>query len=687
MCGDMRVAGLVPCLAVVCASCAAGRPPPSELSTKFVANDEPKPSVLCPNGAPSFVAADSPEGIGLFEIFRDGGVTPPTGRYTADEIKFELHGATPAAELRVDLVDPNDPDDKQVLACGLIHNNVVRIPDSALLEPGSLLQLSLFDKPLPHEQDASEGVIGVAIDDAVIALAPMERDAVHRHMLDLPYETGLATTLRDYLEHVLIDPTPADVTAAIDVIGKVIADDERGDWEARETPLAPTIASEIDRTEDSLEAIAGILRTALATSSTANPIGNELMKDKLADAIAALPAPIRLLDGDRERYCAGVGKLRWLVDANGSYNRLITRAQIPYVASHDLVVTTYGHDRDDEYDMSRKDRLGFLVLDAPVGKPGSFATRRGNRVNTDAASLLLAALPYLAKAAPGEAMQRDLLNNSDHIEYIHGPEGGPPPDDGLSLVCRGEPHQAVVVDTAIEPTAAIEARGYTFGPIPRDYATEIDACDGSGCTDDKLIKSRVSLVPTQQGRFTLLGEVAFDLGLGYANSARLDGFGFRGQASPTFQPILGTSGPDQAYELEQTVTPRNAMSTALLLAFHIPQLVPRISPDWIVAAGPSLTIGSSGAVLGQVNLHLGVRLWPNVFLTFGPSVRFVPVPTQYRIGDVTSVPLPTNGAAPSAPIVDTREAALIQLDVGLAIDLGGAATAVGSAISSLGGAK
>jgi hypothetical protein len=83
---------------------------------------------------------------------------------------------------------------------------------------------------------------------------------------------------------------------------------------------------------------------------------------------------------------------------------------------------------------------------------------------------------------------------------------------------------------------------------------------------------------------------------------------------------------------------------------------------------------------------MGIRVAPNVYLTFGNSVRLVSVPTSYAIGDLVAVPLSASGSA-TPPSFATRDSVVFQFDVGLAIDVGGAAAAVSSLVGSFGGGK
>jgi hypothetical protein len=240
-----------------------------------------------------------------------------------------------------------------------------------------------------------------------------------------------------------------------------------------------------------------------------------------------------------------------------------------------------------------------------------------------------------------------------------------------SLVCPADGHQLAL---DLEPVAAREARTYLFGPIDKKHAVDVALCEGQQCTtalDDKSAKSRLSLTPSQGGTLALLAEFSFDVGL-WANKhgdSQRKSFGFIGQTPAAFKPIEGAAGPEQLFQMQQDVDPRNAFSTSLLLGLKINSL-------WFVGAGPSLFVGASGAVLKQWNAHFGVQIAANTYVTFGPSIRFVPYPDFYRIGDVVPVARPASGSTPPAPSVSSHDGALWQFDVGIGLDLAGAASAL-----------
>lgn len=75
---------------------------------------------------------------------------------------------------------------------------------------------------------------------------------------------------------------------------------------------------------------------------------------------------------------------------------------------------------------------------------------------------------------------------------------------------------------------------------------------------------------------------------------------------------------------------------------------------------------------------------PGVYLTFGPSVRFVPAPNSYSVGEFVAVPVNASGVT-NPPAMATHQTLAFQLDLGIALDLGTAVSAAGSVLSAFGG--
>jgi hypothetical protein len=226
-------------------------------------------------------------------------------------------------------------------------------------------------------------------------------------------------------------------------------------------------------------------------------------------------------------------------------------------------------------------------------------------------------------------------------------------------------------------------RIHQLEPIDNHHISKVSICDRDDCPGDKdaHLKGTVKLEPSPEGRWTLMTEVSFGLGVhGWRFADNAETVGMSSQSDPAFEPILGASGPEQVFELRERQNPRNAFTTSLLLGRHV-------SDKLFVGAGPSLTIGASGAALGQLSARVGRNIaGSNVYVTFGVSTRFVNAPEFYAIGNrVTLTQAP--GMTTAAPTYASHTAVLLQAEIGLAIDLGTVVSGASSLIGAFGGPK
>ncbi len=620
---------------------------------------------------------------GAYQIHRDGTVKSPSGDFEIDELAFEFPRIQSGDIVRVDVGETT-------IACGALTADDTAVPEYALPNPvdtGAILVVRIYGVDVARNADLAKAKAAL-----IPTLEAVERDEVRRSLDELE-------TANKAFHDFLLDPTNAMLDAAVDSLvaavqangASMLVDCSPINWATQ--PLAEVRCNERQRLQTSLEMLATELRAARPRAWI--PAFGAPHPAVRADTVQlaqqlTIKSPLTL--DEQEDFCKGVAQLRWLVDV--TQPRVIVRHQIPYVASSNLLVAQYGESRD-VVAVPASSRLAVLVLGAPVNAPGAFAKRQGSLVSTDIAGLIATALPSFLRGLPSAPLPIGILGfnklNGSAMDLVRFPT------DDFSYACRPGTKTATpspagrklpyrAIDPSVDPLARKESRAFVFGPIGKKYATEVAACEGTSCTanaDDKNVRTRVSITPSQSGRFTLLGEFAFGYGIGVAGEVAENSHtcGLRPQSPPKFEPIAGGSGPDQLFELQQSTEPRNAITTSLLFGI-------RATDRWFLGLGPSLFIGSTGSGLSQWNAHAGYRpLWlPGMYLTFGVSARFVSAPDYYDIGDVVAVPMPPSGVA-SPPAWSSHQTALFQLDVGLAFDLGAAASTAGSVLSSLGGGK
>jgi hypothetical protein len=243
----------------------------------------------------------------------------------------------------------------------------------------------------------------------------------------------------------------------------------------------------------------------------------------------------------------------------------------------------------------------------------------------------------------------------------------------------------LVVDPDLPPMAGVEAVSGIYVPFDGQHVVDLVACAAASCagTDgDKTVRGRVPLTPDRTGSLTMLVEAS--LGVGVWRMRREWPFThapFAIQSSPRFEPINRGDAPDQLFEMDLRTNPRNAISTGVMLGRYF-------QDRWLLALGPTLTVGGSSEVFSQWNGRVAYR-WGDrgTYVTFGPSVRFLSQPEDFALHDRVSVPRPASGAAAEAPRFRTTTGAELQLDIGLAIDIGTLGAAASDVLKTFGGGR
>jgi len=660
------------------------RPPPV-FSLPPVPKSTSKSTSICDDAKLRWQVLQSGTPRGLFVLHRDGRLVPPPGPFTSADIAFRFDGLDRGDEARLRISDANDDAGLTTIACGPIDPSVPVRPGDWSSAPDTVVVLETYGKPRDAEVGRTRRVLLSARAPLIAALEPAERDEVRRRILNSTVITALRAAVMQ----------PGDPAAIARASKEAHGTQARlagleKTWCGREanSPLAPVICGEIETRSTQLTSIIDILdRTATAAGNA--DLADMLKNAKFNELVATLGVPDRLSTIAETKQCDGVDLVAWLSSEPAATPRLLARARLPWVGSNSLVDVQYGQNGDDVLGASTSVRYGLLVLDAPVAKPGSFASHQGGVVSADVSSLLLATIRPALNALPPHGIEfldldTQLVRDSVGKTVKTAEEIRP---STFSLVCDDKrASKSTPMAAQVDSVASIESRAFMFGPIPQKYSTDVVACEGSACSgtvDDKQVRSRRTLVPDQTGRLTLLADVSAGVGIAsLGRTAPGSHLGFQGQTAPGFQPVLGAGSSDQLYQLRQEVSPQSAFTTSLLLGVHVRRCM--------VGAGPSLLVGGSGSLLTQLSVHAGCpvfpKLAPGVHLTAGFSLRFVPAPDAYRIGAIVDVPVPSSGNVQPPPIT-THETGLLQFDLGIAIDIGGAANTLSSTISSLGGGK
>lgn len=600
-----------------------------------------------------------------------------------------------------------------VLACDRIVNGTYRIPSDAKAK--DVLQLRVFDSV---EEPAKQRVRAFRR-DKVAELQKRELAALRAEPALIAFAAAARTAV--------LAPTP-ELIRRLDgafVQLELQLAQLRADFGCDATVpnglLAPTVCAEAF----SVGHLARSIRQSVDDVGS-KPLGqqqHELRAAKVSDEIAALGAEQLPVVVDERAHCEALDELNWLSVEDMS--RVVHRSQLPIV---DVVYgATYGARRAPVKDLVLHDRTFALVVSSvPVGDKTAFRERQGDRTSLDPMAMVAAFLKVTLAtswpatttrfAALGQSrsnlqanlvgiqaemarqqlararfdglkslsaaqqkdkllldaeiaelvenerrIQQELTQKSAELDQVEQDRIVAAPVATPSLIChRGNTAaddrelRRFKVDAALPPTTGIENLAHVIEEVKRDHELSVVLCNGTcgAAADEKTDRAKLSITPSTRYSFTLLAELA----VGRAH----DG-GIAGLSPPELVPVLGADGPDQVFELAQTADPRNVFSTSLLLAFRLPR-------RFVVGVGPTLLVGTSGAVFQQWNARLGVKLGHGIYLTAGPSVRAMQFANDYAIGDRVSVPRPASGSA-SAPTFAKHYEAVLEWQAGFSFDL------------------
>jgi hypothetical protein len=612
---------------------------------------------------------------------------------------FAFEGTYPLVKIQT---VPTNGEDPSIVACEHVESNkTYELPD----QESTLITVFVYDNA---KHDAK-----YLVDYRAKALADLwqfERDGLHagQELQDFATKARVAFLRPD---NVALESAKGAARKA-----RTVLSDGECNRASPDDLLRPAIcyeASALDETIASLERVLGLI----GNESTIEDRRKVATAQKAQELLASLKPTYPLDGAARTSQCERVQRYRWLDLPRAP--RLVTVASLPIVDG-DVHHGDYGQRITPPVEHAEtKSKHGLLVTAIPYGQRIKFAESQGERTTLTTAVLFSTIvgqgipqlLPLMGNVKRGlsnikglavhQVKQMKLFQGRAFKGLLHEEKNASETiteEDldalhkalkeriaaGLrastamrSNLCRpqDEDHKTPLkLDTDLPASSNLEHRAYIFS-VGRDHKLTVALCAGTECTgrdDDKEVKARVSLTPSRRGTFTLLAEVSG--GLGVYNGSSHDG-GFDTMSAPEFRPVHGADGPDQIYEMQRTPNPTDVISTSLLLGYYF-------QDKYLLAGGPSLTTGTSGNAFKQWNLRLGWRFADGLVVTAGGSIRAIPFPQDYKIGDRVSVP---RGMDTKPPDVRTYYTPEWQVEVGLAFDLSGIGGLASDAYKAIGG--
>lgn len=599
--------------------------------------------------------------------------------------------------------EPNKGDDAEIVACGKIVAGTVYFLPLDKVKTGRKISIRLFDKVsdgAPYLVQYRRSVLSTA--------QQSERDAVHAEPalreFDALARVALLTPSDDAIDRVGV--------AAHKVGARLV--EIRDLWNCASADprglLGPAICEETFFVSSLVTSINASLQDLSFGAPEGRPM--RIAEQKLADAVAALRPAAATTEDLRKRQCKRIDRLRW--DFVADERRLTSHASLANVST--VFTGRYEGKVAARTGVSTDSHIGFVVTSIPAGEKTKFVLREGKRVTLEITTILgtfvgaalNAKLPTLNTVrdksarenlavklksngvlgtlidqdgiadlldAAREASEASLSDKEKALQRVAVP----------SLLCSNEnvvgsssPGDTLLeLDDDMPPSTGLDNQTFVVEKLDPDHETSVALCAGDACSgaeDDKAVKTRVSLTPSRRGNWSLLAEISGGVGCGAGDC------GWAVSSAPSFQPVLGIEGPDQIFEMQRRADPKDAISTALLLSI-------RTSDTTMVALGPTLLVGTSGAAFTQWNLRFGFEITHGLNFTPGPSLRAVEQPQDYDIGDRVSVARSGAGMTPAAPTFRKFYAPVVQFGVGLSFDLNVIGTLAGDVYKSFGGGK
>lgn len=392
----------------------------------------------------------------------------------------------------------------------------------------------------------------------------------------------------------------------------------------------------------SLLAVSGDL-IALDRALLGDPVDRAVALATLAEAKAALPEKL-LMGKDLDAHCDDLALITWLRDAP---LRPVVRAEIPVLRGRDrLEIVSFGGGDTTLNPLWNHQNLGVLLVNAPNGIKLSTAIKR----------------TAVASTSPVEILAKFLS-----IAVGAGTRSGGALDSTLCLN-----REATLVDAKTETLAEQTTRAIAFAPFSSDYRTGIAICSGAKCSsgaDDEAVRNRLDISSRAIFGLTLMVEQSANALLN-PRHAHL--------SKPRLEPVGGTLGPDQLFQLSYATDPKDFFATSVLLAVRW----------WNVAVGfgPAFIIGTNAALFSQWSARVMFSFVRGVFVTLGVGVRFVPTAFDYPADTVFSVPR-TSGQDATPPSLRTRDTEQWLGGVGVALDLALLADAGAGLLKAIGATK
>jgi hypothetical protein len=387
-------------------------------------------------------------------------------------------------------------------------------------------------------------------------------------------------------------------------------------------------------------------------------------RDKLRKAIPSNALTLGGTGPNLEVHCSAVERLMGHADVD--LLRVTASAILPELSSDQVRQVPYGN-RLQRFEALPSDRpFALIVTGAPAEGALKFEVRALEAINRPGPAAVLASLfQTIVPLVTSTKKIAAALVESDAEKKL--PQ---------SFACK---HLAAIADPDAPPKSGRTTVTWLLPNLSDSKVQELLVCPGDKCPGDDhdpAVKNRVELVPVEGLHLALLAEFS-------ANAALSAPYGFRGPATPAFEPVGGLTGPEQAFRLTSTSDFRQIFATSLLLGVAGNSSLGPIR-GWLLGLGPSLLVGASNGIFTQFNFRFGLKVAPGTYVTIGFGIRVGRKAVDFDEGDtiVLTRPAPDTGAPQEFRTTEVIEPVF---GLGLAIDLAAVAGGGVDLVKAIGG--
>ncbi|EPX58203.1 hypothetical protein D187_004240 [Cystobacter fuscus DSM 2262] len=461
--------------------------------------------------------------------------------------------------------------------------------------------------------------------------------------------SGLSKKVKEYKNNVQVSP-PKDLVREVET---ALTDAKARESCGSSVQGSPTHA-QCQRAQAVNGALSSLMQDLESTPRPTTRLDIERAESRIELALQKLETVLEFKPEEIQSYCEQVAPaLLWF---DNPAHAVLNVVQVPFGGLGTTVHRIgWGRGKHPIKNQTPGSAVSFIISNVPHGTDISVEARERTGQKKDVAELLSGFAAVVLRALPSAT---HLIVGHEGTKYL--------PPAIASTACPKVDPKPPPNFAPLEPRSS---RAYVLAEMP-EATVDILFCEGKTCPKDTSTVTRAEVKPTVSPSWTLLAEVGLNGAIPTADPGWAMG-------APRFESTGGAAGPETLFELRYPLDVRRLVTASLLFGwrFH--------DDKCFLGFGPTLLVGSGGGALTQLNLRAGNRISKGLYFTYGVGVRFVPVATDFRPGDLLAV-TGTGSTAKAPESFRTDHTGMLVVTGGLSFDLAVLGTAADSLVASMG---